>query len=268
MPTHALDILAEQEARGIARLGAVRTFYMAGSPIAPSLAEAFVGQGIKPQNVYGMTENSSHQYTHPDDPTATIVATCGRGGRAYEVGVFDPADRDRRLGIGEVGEIGGRGAALMLGYLGNQAATEGSFNRDGWFMSGDLGVLDAAGNLSIVGRSKELIIRGGHNIHPARIEALALRHAGVARAAAFPVPDARLGERVCLAVICEVDPAELLDHLAAEGLSIYDMPERFLRLDAFPLTASGKVLKRELTAMVARGELAPKPVRHKRKEPA
>jgi acyl-CoA synthetase len=266
VPTHALDILAEQRARRMARLGQVRTFYMAGSPIAPALAEAFVSQGIRPQNVYGMTENSSHQYTHPDDPTEVIVATCGRGGRAYEVAVFDPSDRDRPLRQDEVGEIGGRGAALMLGYFGNQAATEGSFNRDGWFMSGDLGVLDAAGNLSIVGRSKDLIIRGGHNIHPARIEALAIRHPGVTRAAAFPVPDGRLGERVCLAVIGEVEPVALLDHLAAEGLSVYDMPERFVRLDAFPLTASGKVLKRELAAMAARGEIAPEPVRFRKQE--
>lgn len=268
VPTHALDILSEQQAQGMARLGAVKTFYMAGAPIAPTLAEAFVAQGIKPQNVYGMTENSSHQYTHPDDPTEVIVTTCGRGGRAYEVALFDPADRDRRVKPGEVGEIGGRGAALMLGYFGNQAATANSFNHDGWFMSGDLGQLDAAGNLSIVGRSKDLIIRGGHNIHPAKIEALAIRHPGVARAAAFAVPDQRLGERVCLAVIGDADPAELLDRLAAEGLSIYDMPERFVRLDAFPLTASGKVLKRELTAMAARGELPLKPIRARRKETA
>jgi acyl-CoA synthetase len=246
----------------------VKVFYMAGAPIAPALAEAFVKQGIKPQNVYGMTENSSHQYTHPDDPTDVIVATCGRGGRSYEVAIFDPADRDRRVKPGEIGEIGGRGAALMLGYFGNQVATEGSFNSTGWFLSGDLGVLDEAGNLSIVGRSKDLIIRGGHNIHPAKIEALAVRHPGVARAAAFAVPDPRLGERVCLAIIGDADPSELLDHLMAEGLSIYDMPERFLRLDALPLTASGKVLKRELTAMVARGDLQVQAIRARPKETA
>ena len=268
VPTHALDILAEQRGQGMSRLGAVKVFYMAGAPIAPALAEAFVKQGIKPQNVYGMTENSSHQYTHPDDPTDVIVATCGRGGRSYEVAIFDPADRDRRVKPGEIGEIGGCGAALMLGYFGNQAATEGSFNSTGWFMSGDLGVLDEAGNLSIVGRSKDLIIRGGHNIHPAKIEALAVRHPGVARAAAFAVPDPRLGERVCLAIIGDADPSELLDHLMAEGLSIYDMPERFLRLDALPLTASGKVLKRELTAMVARGDLQVQAIRARPKETA
>lgn len=268
VPTHAIDMLAEQKARGIAQMGAVKLFYMAGAPIPPSVCEAFVRQGIKPQNIYGMTENSSHQYTHPTDDEATIINTCGRGGPAYEVRIFDVADPDREVPPGTVGQIGGRGAALMLGYLDNQTATEQSFNRGGWFMSGDLGVLDERGNLRIEGRLKDLIIRGGHNIYPATIEALALRHPQVAKAAAFPVPDERLGERVCLAVIGDVSGDALLAHLSAEGLSKYDMPEFYLRVSEFPLTASGKILKRELVQMVRRGELNPEPVRFGRKEVA
>jgi acyl-CoA synthetase len=261
VPTHAMDILAEQKRRGLARLGAVEVFYMAGSPIPPTTAAAFVAQGIKPQNVYGMTENSSHQYTHPTDATETIVTTCGRGGPAYEVRVFDAANPDVEVQPGTVGEIGGRGAALMLGYFDNQSATEKSFNRDGWFMSGDLGVLDADNNLKIEGRLKDLIIRGGHNIHPAEIEALALRHADVIRCAAFPIADERLGERVCIAVIGTIAPAQLLKHLAAQGLSKFDMPEYFCRLSALPLTASGKILKRELIEMAKRGDLKPEAIR-------
>ena len=88
-----------------------------------------------------------------------------------------------------------------------------------------------------------------------------MRHAAIEKAAAFPVADERLGEKVCLAVIGAIEPGEALAHLAGEGLSKYDMPEYFLRLDAFPLTASGKILKRELVAMVRRGELEPSPVR-------
>ena len=263
VPTHAMDILAEQRARGMERLGEVRVFYMAGAPIPPSVAQAFVAQSIKPQNVYGMTENSSHQYTHPADDTGVIIETCGRGGRAYEIRLFDPNDPDRPVGIGEVGQIAGRGAALMLGYFDNQAATESSFNRDGWFLSGDLGVLDAEGNLRIEGRLKDLIIRGGHNIYPAHIEALALRHEQVAKVACFPVADERLGERVCIAVIGEIEAEVLLEHLAQEGLSKYDMPEYFLRLGAFPLTASGKILKRTLVEMVRKGELSPIPIRYR-----
>ena len=268
VPTHAMDIIAEQRRRGLERIGSVEVFYMAGAPIPPSIAEAFLEQGIKPQNIYGMTENSSHQYTHPDDGRATIVDTCGRGGQAYEVRLFDPENSDRDVPCGTLGEIGGRGAALMLGYYGNQPATAASFNRNGWFLSGDLGVLDEAGNLKIVGRLKDLIIRGGHNIYPAHIEALALRHAAVERAACVPIADDRLGERACIAVIGAIAPDALLAHLAAEGLSKSDMPEYFLRVETLPLTASGKILKRELVAMIRRGELEPAPVRWRAKEMA
>lgn len=260
VPTHAMDLLAEEARRGIDRLGEVEVFYMAGSPIPPSVAEAFVRQGIKPQNVYGMTENSSHQYTHPDDDVDTIVTTCGRGGGAYEIKLFDFEDSSREVTPGTVGHIGGRGAALMLGYFDNQCATEESFNRDGWFMSGDMGELDAHGNLKIVGRLKDLIIRGGHNIHPSHIEALALRHPQIEKVAVFAVPDERLGERACIAIIGELDAETLLAHLDAQGLSKYDMPEYFLRLEMFPLTASGKILKRVLVEQTRCGEIAPVPI--------
>jgi acyl-CoA synthetase len=139
-------------------------------------------------------------------------------------------------------------------------------------MSGDLGVLDEHGCLQIVGRKKDLIIRGGHNIHPARIEDLAHRHANIAKAAAFPIADDRLGERVCLAVLTRthtaLDPQEVLQHLYAVGLSKYDMPEFFIVMPAFPLTASGKILKRELVEMTKRGEIQPTPVRWKNPESA
>jgi acyl-CoA synthetase len=262
VPTHAMDVLAEQRARGIAALGEVRVFYMAGAAIPPVVAKGFAKQGIAPQNIYGMSENSSHQYTQPGDPPEVAIGTCGRGGPAYEVAIFDPAERNRRLGPGEPGEIGGRGAALMLGYFDNQHATEASFNRDGWFMSGDLGLLDIAGNLKVLGRSKDLVIRGGHNIHPSDIEARAIRNPAIHAAAAFGIPDERLGERVCLAVISEADASAILEHLAAEGLSRFHMPEFILTMDAFPLTASGKVLKREIQAQIARGALLPHPVRY------
>ena len=145
-----------------------------------------------------------------------------------------------------------------------------SFNRDGWFLSGDLGMLDAHGNLHFVGRKKDLIIRGGHNIHPARIEDLAHRHPAVLKAAVFGVPDERLGEKVCLSVVLrpgeQLDPQVLLAHLYDAGLSKYDMPEYFVRLEAFPLTASGKILKRELLEWVRAGRLEPEPVRWRARE--
>jgi acyl-CoA synthetase len=123
---------------------------------------------------------------------------------------------------------------VRLGYFDNQIATEASFNCDGWFLSGDIGILDERGNLRIEGRLKDLIIRGGHNISPPHIETLALRCHTIERAACFPVPDERLGERVGIAVIGDVSPTDLLAHLADEGLSKYDMPEYFVRLEALP----------------------------------
>ena len=265
VPTHAIDLLAQQRARSSDSFGLLKVFYMAGAPIPRITAEEFFSQGITPQNVYGMTENSSHQYTHPEDDTDTIVSTCGRGGPSYQVKIFDQDDRDQSVAVGEVGEIGGRGAALMLGYFGDQTSTENSFNRDGWFMSGDLGRLDSSGNLEVVGRLKEIIIRGGRNIHPRKIEDLAVRHSAIEKAAVIPVADERLGEKVCLMIVPAADdipePNKILNFLYSSGLSIYDMPEYYAVLPDFPLTASGKILKRTLIQQMDRGEFTPLAVR-------
>src|SRR5713226_896813 len=132
-------------------------------------------------------------------------------------------------------------------------------------MAGVLGWLDDRGYLRITGRKKEVIIRGGHNIHPAHIEALALRHKAVEKAAAFGIPDPRLGERICLAVVLHqnlpLDPDDILRHLDRAGLSKHDMPEFILKLTEMPLTASGKIIKRELMRWVAEGMARPQPVR-------
>jgi acyl-CoA synthetase len=267
VPTHAMDILDDLKRRSIEKLGSVRSFYMAGSPIPQEIAEQFLSLGVTPQNVYGMTENGSHQYTLPSDPTRTIVSTCGRSAPGYEVRIFNAEQPDHELPIGQVGEIGGRGGLLMLGYYDDQKATEDSFNKDGWFMSGDLGIMDENRCVQIVGRKKDLIIRGGHNIHPAHIEDLAHRHPDIAKAAAFPIADDRLGEKVCLAVILRDDAVlqatDILKHLHEVGLSKFDMPEYFIAMDAFPLTASGKVLKRDLCVWASDGRIRPEPVRFK-----
>ncbi len=265
VPTHAIDTLALMRKRVQAALGRVKVFYMAGATIPRDLAANFLDIGIKPQNVYGMTENGSHQYTLPGDDADTIVSTCGKACAGYEIKLWRQDNPDVEVAPGEIGEIGGRGALLTLGYFGNQHATETSFNAHGWFMSGDLGRFDANGNLQVVGRMKDLIIRGGHNIYPARIEDLAHRHPGVSKAVAFPIADARLGERVCLAIIARSSPApsaeDLLAHLDAAGLSKYDMPEYYLVLPEFPMTASGKTLKRELVAWARESRIQPTPCR-------
>lgn len=265
VPTHAIDILAELKRRGHDRLGKVSVFYMGGSAIPRETVRTLLDLGITPQNVYGMTENGAHQYTLPDDDTQAIVETCGRACAGYEVSIWSQEDPDVEVAQGEIGEIGGRGACLMLGYFDNQNATEQSYNRYGWFMTGDLGRLDETDRLQIVGRKKDLIIRGGRNIHPARIEDLARSHPSVSKAAAFPIADERLGEKVCLAVVLQdaasLDPQTLLRHLNERGLSKYDMPEYFVAVDAFPLTPSGKILKRELVEWARSGRIRPRSVR-------
>ena len=265
VPTHAVDLLAEVHRRDLKTLGDVTTFQLGGSPIPSETVRTLLRLGVAPQNAFGMTENCSFQYTRRGDTPETIIETCGRSCEGMEMKIWDQEDADIELKPNEVGELGCRGASLMLGYFDDQFNTERSFNRHGWFMTGDLGSLDDGGNLRIVGRKKDLIIRGGHNIYPARIEELATRHENVAKATAFPVADDRLGEKVCLAVIAKSkgrhSADDLLAHLERAGLSRYDMPEYYIELESFPLTASGKILKRALVELVKGGSISPQPVR-------
>jgi acyl-CoA synthetase (AMP-forming)/AMP-acid ligase II len=265
VPPNAIDLLAEMQRRGLNGLGRLTGFRISGSAVPSEVVAGLIKQGIRPQSGYGMTENCGHQYTMPEDEPRLIIETSGKCCASYELRVFKEDDPDTEAPVGEVGQLGGRGASLMLGYFDDQAATEDAFNKSGWFMTGDLGSIDAQGYLRIAGRSKDIIIRGGHNIHPARIEELATRHGAVQRAAAVPVKDARLGEKVCLAVVLragtEIAPADLLTHLDAVGLSKYDMPEYFLRLDEIPLTPNGKMLKRAIVDWIEDGRVTPEPIR-------
>ncbi len=259
VPTHAIDILGHLQQQGLSHLGDVSIFYMAGSIIPVEVAKSFLAMGITPQNIYGMTENGSHQFTAPTDDTQTIVETCGRAARGYETIIVDQNNPNIYANPGEVGEIATRGALLMLGYYDNQTATEDSFNQDGWFLSGDLGMLDDRGCLQIIGRKKDLIIRGGHNIYPSYLEDLAHRHPAIIKCAAFGVPDLRLGEKVAMALLIKeshtLNAIDFLMHLHHAGLSKYDMPEYFGIVKEFPVTASGKILKRELQDMFKKGLL-------------
>jgi acyl-CoA synthetase (AMP-forming)/AMP-acid ligase II len=221
--------------------------------------------GVEPQSGYGMTENNSHQYTRPGDGADLITGSVGRAVAGYEIRIFDPDDPDTALPQGEIGIVGGRGACLMLGYFNDQYANEASFNADGWFMTGDLGRLDPRGYLTITGRKKEVIIRGGHNINPARIEEIAAGFPGLDRVAVVALPDDRLGERICLALSLrggaaadiEFDLDALLTHLSARGLSRYEMPEFLLKLDDMPLMANGKIQKADIMTWIRDGKAMP-----------
>jgi len=265
VPAHAIDLLAEIERNGAARLDQLQGFRISGAAAPAFVVEKLLSYGIIAQSGYGMTEAGSHHFTLPTDKPERILSTSGSAADGYEVEIFSIDDPDVPVPVGQIGHIGGRGASLMLGYYGDQDATERSFNADGWFMTGDLGRVDDAGYLQITGRIKDIIIRGGHNIHPAKIESLAMRHPEVERAAALPVKDQRLGEKVCIVIMPKkgksVSPDILLSHLHSEGLSKYDMPEYFLELNEIPLGASGKILKRALLPPIEDGTLVPQPVR-------
>jgi acyl-CoA synthetase len=272
VPTHAIDILREMRERGLKSLGRVNGFRISGAAAPSEVVAGLLEHGVVPQSGYGMTETCSHQYTLPTDDPKLIVETSGRACTGYEIRIFRSDNPDQEAEIGEIGQIGGRGASLMLGYFDDQQATENSFNASGWFLTGDLGRLDKNGYLKITGRKKEVIIRGGHNIYPARIEALAMRNPAIERVAAVPVRDARLGEKVCIAVMFRngrhLDPQELLAHLDQAGLSKYEMPEYILEVNEIPLTPSGKMRKREVQDWIEEGRVTPTPVRWQAKERA
>ncbi len=265
VPTHAFDLLGELERQGISKLGNVRGFRISGAPASKEVVAGLIEHGVTPQSGYGMTEAGSHHYTLPTDDARRILETSGRACRSYAVRIFDEADADRELPVGEIGQIGGRGASLMLGYFDAQYLTEQAFNKTGWFMTGDVGWIDADGYIHVTGRKKDLIIRGGHNIYPAQIENLAMRHPLVERAVAVPVPDERLGEKVGIVVMLRdgsgLTADDLLAHLDRAGLSKWDMPEYYLVVDEIPLTSSGKIRKLDIIEEIRSGALVPAPIR-------
>ena len=265
VPAHAIDLLKELRKTGTQTFEKITGFRISGAQAPGNVVAELLEYGIIPQTGYGMTEAHSHNYTLPGDAPGRIIGTAGRACPGYGIKIWSLENKDVELGVGEIGQIGGKGASLMLGYYGDEAATVSSLNAEGWFMTGDIGSLDEDGYLHIKGRIKDVIIRGGHNIYPARIEQLAARHPDVDKVAAIPFPDERLGEKVCLVIKpangASPDSRQILKHLEAEGLSKYDMPEYLVEIDDMPLTPGGKVSKRDLLALMSAGRVNPQPVR-------
>ncbi len=264
VPTHAIDLLVELRARGSSPLSRLKGFRISGAAVPNPVVAELLEFGVLPQKGYGMTETCAHQYTMPDDDPHLIIETSGRCFPGYELRVWDAEDPDHEAEPGEIGQIGGRGASLMLGYYDDQTSTESAFNAHGWFMTGDLGTIDEKGYLRLTGRKKDVIIRGGHNINPARIEDLTLRHEAVERAAAVGMADERLGEKICLAVMfrpgqrATVD--QILSHLSRAGLTKYEMPEFFVEMPEIPLMPNGKIQKLDVVRSIRDGQVVPSPV--------
>ena len=248
----------------------MKIFYMAGSPIPRETAQRFLDLGVKPQNIYGMTENGSHQYTTADDDVDDHLEHLRPGLPRLRDAALGPGEiRTSRRHPGEIGEIGTRGALLTLGYFDNQPATESSFNACGWFMSGDLGRFDAerqpadrrpqegsrssaAATTSIPRASRDLAHRPPGGAQGGGVPGR--RRRGSARGSAWRSSRARAPRPA---------PTSCSRHLDEAGLSKYDMPEYFIAMEAFPLTASGKILKRELVEWAKTGRIEPAPVRLK-----
>jgi acyl-CoA synthetase (AMP-forming)/AMP-acid ligase II len=198
---------------------------------------------------YGLTEAGTASATEEGDDPEAIATTVGRPRPGFEVRVVGEGDRD--LPAGEAGEVLLRGGSVMAGYLDDPEETAKVLSADGWLRTGDLGVVDDAGRLRIVGRVKDMFIVGGFNAYPAEIENLLLRHPRIAQVAVVGVPDARLGEVARAFVVLEpgppVEPGELIEWARGE-MANFKVPRTVEFLDALPVNATGKVVKDELRA--------------------
>jgi fatty-acyl-CoA synthase len=162
-----------------------------------------------------------------------------------ELSIRDPKT-NAVVGIGEIGEICTRGYAMMAGYNDNPEATAAAIDGDGWLHTGDLGKMDSQGFLSITGRVKDMIIRGGENLFPAEIEGVILEHPSVAETAVVGMPDARWGEIavafVRLAAGAPLDSLALHSH-CRERIAPHKTPARWIEVSEWPLTGPGKIQK-------------------------
>jgi non-ribosomal peptide synthetase component E (peptide arylation enzyme) len=231
------------------RLPSLRFFACGGAAVPPELipcANAAFAH-CKAFRVFGASEVPLVTFGWPFDEAR--AATTDGEVVDYDVRVVDGDDRD--VATGEEGEILARGPGMLLGYA-DEAQTRDAITADGFFRTGDLGTLSAAGALTVTGRKKDLIIRGGENISAKEIEDVLHTHPAVREASVVAMPHERLGEGVCAYVIlaAECDATALAAHIAASGLAKQKIPERFEFVDDFPRTASGKIRKDMLRADV------------------
>ena len=202
---------------------------------------------------YGLTEASgiATMCRHDDDPE-TIANTSGRAIRDVEVQIVD--DSGNEVQRGEPGEIVVRGYNVMLGYLDDPTQTAEAIDADGWLHTGDIGVMDASGNIDITDRKKDMFIVGGFNAYPAEIENIMLAHPQIGQVAVIGMPDDRLGEIAVATVVpapgAEPSESEIIAWCRGE-MANYKVPRQVKFSDALPLNASGKVLKYVLREQAA-----------------
>ncbi|MCB0997568.1 MAG: AMP-binding protein [Acidimicrobiales bacterium] len=245
--TFLADLVAECQRRGV-RLDSLDCFGCGGAPVPAPLVRAAAEVGITVLRLYGSTEVLVATWNRAASSAAQRENTDGRAMTACELEVR--TDDGAPAGPGEPGEIFVRSPAASIGFFADPERTAATFSPDGWVRSGDLATLDADGHLTIVGRRKEIIIRGGMNITPREIEDLIAELDAVERVAVVGVPDERLGERTCACIVPRGDATVDLDtvvaHLRGRGLATYKLPQQLEVFAQLPTTASGKIQKHEI----------------------
>jgi acyl-CoA synthetase (AMP-forming)/AMP-acid ligase II len=235
-------------------LGSVRFLVAGGGPVTPGLAEEARRRfGAALATRYSCTEAGIGLGTAFDDPEEDAIVSVGRPHAAVDLAVLD--EDDAAVPPGEVGRVCLRSGAVMRGYWHDPDATRAAFTADGFVRTGDLGWVDDRGRLRLVGRTKEMYVRGGYNVYPVEVEAVLSAHPDVAAVAVVPRPDPVMGEIGVVAVVPrDGAPPPSLDELRAfarEGLAAYKLPEALAILDALPLTAMEKVDRAALARAVA-----------------
>ncbi len=249
VPTHMIKIMNSPNIRRT-DLTSLRLFYHAGAPLAPDAAAEFVRKcGCRLMEAYGALDGGTPVHTLLDDPEEKVFNTVGKVTAGMELKIVD--DDARTLPTGEIGEVVYRGPNCAVGLYGDPGH---SFDADGWFRSGDLGVLDGEGYLRIVGRKKNIIIRGGQNISPREVEDALMGHPKIQDIAIVKMPDPVLGEKACAFVVPRpgetVTVQDCLDFLTGLSFAKYKVPERVENATELPLLPNGKVDRKRLEAEI------------------
>lgn len=236
--------LLEAAARDGRDLSSLRSYKLGGTGITPHHVQTAERAGIVAGRFYGLSEHPTVTIVGDRQTAVQRATTDGVLCAGTEVRIVDDDGGD--VALGADGEIVTRGPELFVGYTDPQLDLE-SFMSGGWFRTGDIGHLDAAGCLTITDRKKDLIIRGGENISPKEIEGLLLEHPAIVDVSVVGYPDERLGERVCAVIVARegrpVALEQLTAHLLARGIAKFKLPERLMPVDALPLNPNGKVRK-------------------------
>jgi fatty-acyl-CoA synthase len=255
-----LAALLEAQRNSNACAPQLHTIMGGASNVSPALikaAEQVFGATVI--NLFGQTELSPVlTATRPEDSDVDRLNTVGRPLPQVDCRIVDPVSGEV-VGVCEAGEICARGYQTFVGYLHDPEATARAIDRDGFVHTGDLGTMDSRGYLTVTGRLKELIIRGGENIAPAEIESHLLDHDDVMDCAVVGLPDDRLGEQVAAVLRTSRDAGaalkdSLVEHLH-NRLAPFKIPARWFIADEFPVTPTGKVRKFELRDAIIRGDV-------------